>query len=115
MATWPEQHRQEGVAAQGQQIWAELESSQDQWIEAQAAHLLKRAYFEPHWSRRRGQVMAWEQVSLFGLILRERRLVAYTAVDASVARRLFIEHALVRGELDSRAPFLDANRLFSDE
>ena len=81
-----------------------------EWIEAQAAHLLKRAYFEPHWSRRRGQVMAWEQVSLFGLILRERRLVAYTAVDASVARRLFIEHALVRGELDSRAPFLDANR-----
>ena len=42
-----------------------------EWIEEKGAHLLKRHYFDPHWSRRHGAVMAWEQVSLYGLVLVE--------------------------------------------
>jgi ATP-dependent helicase HrpA len=80
------------------------------WIEQQGAHLLKRTHFDPHWSRRRGKVLAWEQVSLFGLIIVEKRRVDYSEIDPREARRLFIIEALVRGELDSRAPFLEANR-----
>lgn len=83
---------------------------QPEWVEAQGAHLLKRTWFDPHWSKRRGRVMAWEQVSLFGLVLVEKRRVSYTEIDPEASRRLFIMEALVRGELDSRAPFLEANR-----
>lgn len=85
------------------------------WLETQGAHLLKHTYMDPHWSRRRGKVLAWEQVSLFGLIIVEKRRVDYTSIDPGEARRLFILEALVRGELDTRAPFLEANRQAREE
>ncbi|MEE8495058.1 MAG: ATP-dependent RNA helicase HrpA, partial [Xanthomonadales bacterium] len=45
--------------------WARINAViKPEWIEQQGGHLLKRHYFDPHWSRRRGAVMAWEQVSL---------------------------------------------------
>lgn len=72
------------------------------WIEAVGAHLLRRAYLDPHWSRRRGRVMAWEQVSFQGLVLVEKRAVDYGAIDPGESRRLFIRHALVRDEFDQR-------------
>jgi len=78
---------------------------QPEWIEQQGRHLLKRHHFDPHWSRRRGAVMAWEQVSLYGLVLVEKRRVNYAPIDPAEARRLFILEALVRGELDTRAAF----------
>jgi len=78
---------------------------QPEWLEQQAAHLLKRRVFDPHWSRRRGEVLAWEQVSLYGLVLVEKRRVGYAALEPGEARRIFILEALVRGELDTRAAF----------
>jgi ATP-dependent helicase HrpA len=76
-----------------------------EWLEQQGAHLLKRRIFDPHWSRRRGLVSAWEQVSLYGLILVEKRRVSYAEHDAGDARRIFILEALVRGQMDTRAGF----------
>ncbi len=85
------------------------------WLELLAGHLLKRHYRDPHWSVRGGRVMAWEQVSLFGLVIVERRRVPFAPVDPVEARRLFILHALVRGELGGEAAFLDHNaRLRAD-
>ncbi len=88
---------------------------QPEWIEQRGAHLLKRHYSDPHWSRRRGAVFAWEQVSLFGLVVVERRRVAYAPIDAVEARRLFILEALVRGELDTRASFVSHNEQVREE
>ena len=82
---------------------------QPEWLEQQGAHLLKRRIFDPHWSRRRGEVLAWEQVSLYGLVLVEKRRVRYAPHEAEDARRIFIREALVRGELDTRATFRDHN------
>jgi ATP-dependent helicase HrpA len=79
------------------------------WIEKLAGHVLKRHYRDPHWSRRLGEVMAWEQVSLFGLVIVEKRRVKYAPVDANEARRIFILEALVRGELNTRAEFMRQN------
>jgi ATP-dependent helicase HrpA len=76
-----------------------------EWIERQGGHLLKHHYFDPHWSRRRGAVYAWEQVSLYGLIIVEKRRVHYGSIDPKEARRIFIMEALVRGALDTRAAF----------
>src|SRR6185437_8989219 len=54
----------------GGKVWgmqcARIEPS---WIERQAPHLLKRTCSDPHWTRARGAVQAFEQVSLYGLIL----------------------------------------------
>ncbi len=86
-----------------------------EWIEAQAAHLLKRHYFDPHWSRKQGRVLAWEQVSLFGLVVVEKRRVNYSRINSKEARELFITGALVRGELNTRAGFLENNQQVREE
>jgi len=83
---------------------------QPEWLERQGAHLLKRRIFDPHWSRRRGEVLAWEQVSLYGLVLVEKRRVRYAPHEPADARRIFIQEALVRGELDTRAAFSRHNK-----
>ena len=80
------------------------------WIEPLAAHLVKKNHLEPHWEKKRGQVVAYEQVSLYGLIIVGRRPVHYGPIDSSVARELFIREGLVRGDINSRAKALDANK-----
>jgi len=80
-----------------------------EWIEAVAPDgLIARHYFEPHWEKRRGQVVAFEQASLFGLILHARRRVAYARIDPEISRGIFL-HALAEGDVGGRLPFLNAN------
>ncbi|HEX5353963.1 MAG TPA: DUF3418 domain-containing protein [Rhodanobacteraceae bacterium] len=85
------------------------------WIERQAAHLLKRTCSDPHWSRSRGAVQAFEQVSLYGLILVERRAVTFAKQDPVLAHAIFLREALARCEIDCRADFVRANARVLDE
>ncbi|MDK8266091.1 ATP-dependent RNA helicase HrpA [Pseudomonas oryzihabitans] len=80
------------------------------WIEPVAGHLVKKTHLEPHWEKKRGQVVAYEQVTLYGLIVVGRRPVHFGPVDPPAARELFIREGLVRGEINSRAKCLAANR-----
>ncbi|GIZ13701.1 ATP-dependent RNA helicase HrpA [Pseudomonas sp. NCCP-436] len=80
------------------------------WIEPLAAHLVKKNHLEPHWEKKRGQVVAFEQVTLYGLIIVGRRPVHYGPIAPPVAREMFIREGLVRGEINSRARCLTANR-----
>ncbi|AWT09425.1 ATP-dependent RNA helicase HrpA [Stutzerimonas frequens] len=80
------------------------------WIEPLAGHLVKKNHFEPHWEKKRGQVVAYEQVTLYGLIVVGRRPLHYGPIDPPAARELFIREGLVRGEISSRARALTANR-----
>ena len=80
-----------------------------EWVEQQAAHLVKRSWRDPHWSRRRGAVLAFEQVSLFGLVLVEKRSVQFGVQDPALAHAVFVREALVRGEIDGRADCARAN------
>ncbi|MFP4276968.1 MAG: ATP-dependent RNA helicase HrpA [Wenzhouxiangella sp.] len=86
-----------------------------EWLEQQAAHLLKRRVFDPHWDRRSGRVMGYEQLSLHGLVVVEKRRCHYGPHDPKTARALFIRHALVRGEINARATFLQKNRALREE
>jgi ATP-dependent helicase HrpA len=86
-----------------------------EWAEAVGAHLVKRSYSEPHWSKRRGAVMAREKVTLFGVPIVTDRLVNYGRIDPETARDLFIRHALVQREWDSRHRFLATNTALLDE
>lgn len=80
------------------------------WLETLAAHLVKRTYLEPHWEKKKGQVVAYEQVTLYGLIIVGRRAVHYGPHDPQIARELFIREGLVQGEILSKASCLKANR-----
>ena len=81
-----------------------------EWVERAAAHLVKKTYFQPHWRKKGARVMAYEQVTLYGLILVAKRPVNYGPIDPVLCRRLFIQHALVQHEYHTRAPYAEHNR-----
>jgi ATP-dependent helicase HrpA len=81
-----------------------------EWVESVAGDLVDKTHFDPHWDKGRGEVVASERVTLFGLPLVARRRVSYGAIAPTAAREVFIREALVAGELDSPAPFLAHNR-----
>ena len=80
------------------------------WIEQQAAHLLRSTCRDAHWSRKRGTVVAYEQVSLFGLVLVERRPVTFQKQDPALAHDIFLREALARCDIETRADFVRANQ-----
>lgn len=85
------------------------------WAERAAAHLTRQTWLEPHWEKRRGQCVAYEQVTLYGLILVGRRAAHYGPVDPVLSRELMIREGLVGGEIFSRAACLSANRKLLQE
>ncbi len=84
-------------------------------IEAVGAHLLKRTYSEPHWSKKRGSVVAFERVTLYGVPIIAKRSVQYGAIDPVVSRDLFLRHALVQGEWDAFHAFWQHNTALLDD
>ena len=84
-------------------------------IERVAGHLVQRTYSEPHWDVKRGAVMAFERVTLYGLPLVPRRRVGYAQVDPVVSRELFIRHALVEGDWQTRHHFFRDNAKLREE
>ncbi len=86
-----------------------------QWIEPVADHLVKRSYAEPHWEMKRAQVVASEQVTLFGLPIVAGRRVHYGPIAPAEARELFIRRALVEGEFRTRGAFFAHNRALVEE
>jgi ATP-dependent helicase HrpA len=83
---------------------------QPEWIERAAPHLVKHTYFEPHWQRKTGRVMAYEKVLLHGLQIIAKRSIPYESIDPKKSRELFIHYALVEGDVDLDAPFLRHNQ-----
>lgn len=82
---------------------------QPEVVERVAGDLVQRTYSEPHWDAKRGEVMAFERVTLYGLPLVARRRVGYARVEPAVARELFIRHALVEGDWQTRHRFFRDN------
>src|SRR5690606_7668414 len=80
------------------------------WLEELGGHLLKHHRENPHWEKRRGQVVALERGTLYGLPVYANRRVAFAPHDPALAREIFIRSALVEGDFDSRAPFFAHNR-----
>jgi ATP-dependent helicase HrpA len=78
-------------------------------VERVAGHLVQRSYSEPHWSAKRGEVAAYERVTLYGLTLVAQRRVGFAQHDPALARELFIRHALVEGDWQTRHHFVRDN------
>ena len=86
-----------------------------EWVEPLAEMLCKRSYAEPHWEKKRGQVVAFEKVTLFGLVLVPRRKVDFGRLQPGEARQIFIQEALVEGNLGGRYPFFEHNAALRTE
>ena len=84
-------------------------------VERIAGHLVHRSYSEPHWDPQRGAVMAYERVTLYGLPLVPRRRVNYAQIEPELARELFIRHALVEGDWQTRHHFFRDNARLREE
>ena len=81
-----------------------------EWAEALAGDLVKRSFSEPHWEKSQGSVVAYERVMLFGVPIVVSRRMQYSRLDMKLSRELFIRHALVQGEWDSKQAFDRANK-----
>lgn len=82
---------------------------QPELVERAAGDLVQRTYSEPHWDAKRGEVMAYERVALYGLPLVARRRVGYARIEPMLARELFVRHALVEGDWQTRHHFFRDN------
>nr|WP_218952517.1 ATP-dependent RNA helicase HrpA [Acinetobacter sp. YH12043] len=92
-----------------------LAKIEPEWILLAARDLLKHHYFEPHWSKKAGVVNAYDQISLFGLIIEPKRPVNYEKVDQPAAHEIFLRDALTTGNLGINPPFLKHNLLKLEE
>ena len=102
--------------AETSKLYARINADIDPlWVEEAASHLVKKQYLEPHFEKKKGSVIADEQVTLLGLILVPRRRVQYGPVVPVKAREIFIREALVNSQLTRKLPFIQHNlKLISD-
>jgi len=81
-----------------------------EWLIEAAPHLLKHSYSEPHWSETSARASIKEHTTLFGLSISRDKSVDYATVAPELARLMFLDHALVRGEYKTRGTFHQKNR-----
>lgn len=97
-------------------LWARVNARiEPEWVEPLAQHVVKRNYSEPHWERKQGAVIAIEKVTLYGVPLIADRRVNYGRIDPEMSRALFIRHALVEGDWQTRHHFFAENRALLEE
>lgn len=85
---------------------------ESEWIESVANQLCKYSWSSPRWQKKTGQVVADEKVSLFGLIISAGRKVNFgkrNKKNIADARDIFIQSALVSGEMNGSYHFLQHN------
>jgi len=86
-----------------------------EWLVVAAPHLVKKSYSDPHWSEKAGRAYIRENVTLFGITIARDNPVDYASVAPVEARRMFLDHALVRGEYKTRGAFMAANAKLFEE
>ncbi|MFE1079727.1 ATP-dependent RNA helicase HrpA [Nocardiopsis alba] len=97
-------------------LWGRMVARiEPEWAEELGADIVKRSYSEPHWERKRGAVMAFERVTLYGVPIVVQRKVSYGRIDPGLSRELFIRRALVEGDWETRHRFFHENRRLLDE
>jgi ATP-dependent helicase HrpA len=78
------------------------------WIELIGKKQCKYTYLSPHWEKNRGQVVASQQVSLYGLIFVQGRPVSYGKINPDEANEIFLR-ALVDGDIKEKFGFIAHN------
>jgi ATP-dependent helicase HrpA len=97
-------------------LWGRIAAKvEPEWAERLAGDLVKRTYSEPHWSAKRGSARAYERATLYGVPLVTGRPVDFGRIDPELSRELFLRHALVQGEWQTRHGFFARNRALIDD
>ncbi|MGW8529644.1 ATP-dependent RNA helicase HrpA [Nocardiopsis sp. NPDC055824] len=105
-----------GELVETSKLWGRMVARiEPEWAEELAGDIVKRNYSEPHWERKRGAVMAFERVTLYGVPIVVQRKVSYGKIDPELSRELFIRRALVEGDWETRHHFFHDNRKLLDE
>ena len=105
-----------GELVETSRLWGRMAAAIDpEWIEPLAQHLVRRSYSEPRWSRKRGAAVATEKVTLYGIPIVADRTVAFSQIDPVTSRDLFIRHALVEGDWETRHHFFRDNQQLISE
>jgi ATP-dependent helicase HrpA len=79
------------------------------WLEDLGGDLCRRSYDEPRWDKGKGEVLALERVTLFGLEIVSGRRVSFGPIDPEAARRIFVHDALLAGQTKEPFAFLKSN------
>ena len=85
------------------------------WIEPIAAHIVKKRYADPRWSKKQQSVMASEHVSLFGIPVVAGRAIHYGRIDCEAARDVFIRDGLSGDEFTGKQDFYLHNQWLLEE
>ncbi|MFL2529046.1 MAG: ATP-dependent RNA helicase HrpA [Candidatus Azotimanducaceae bacterium] len=80
------------------------------WLEELADHLVVRTVADPFFDTDHGHVTAYENVSLYGVVIVNRRKFDFRKVNPKEAREIFIHCALVDQQLKSSAAFFKHNK-----
>ena len=69
------------------------------WLSEELSHLIKHNYAEPAWDIKRGQVLVSRSSKLYGITVAANQRVACDQYDKQLARKIFIQDALVNRNL----------------
>jgi ATP-dependent helicase HrpA len=87
---------------------------QSQWIEDLGSHLCKRVVEDPQWTPARGEVIAKERITLYGLVLAYRR-INFSRYDSRQATEIFVRNTLAGESSLFDLPFVERNRKLADK
>ncbi|GAA3618129.1 ATP-dependent RNA helicase HrpA [Marihabitans asiaticum] len=99
-----------GELVETTRLWARTNAAIDPaWAERLGAHLVKRSYSEPRWSKKQASAIATERVTLYGVPLVAGRTVQLSRIDPVLARELFLREGIVAGDWDHQHEVLRRN------
>lgn len=76
------------------------------WLIKPAGHISKSEYYEPFWDKKAQHVLAYERITLYGLVLVTGQKINYAKINPGECRKIFIRDALLEEQLDMNAPFI---------
>ena len=82
---------------------------QSEWLETLGKNLCRYSYSHPHWKKNRGEVCAFEKVTLYGLEITSGKVVPYGPINLEECQKIFIQSALIEGNVKESLPFLTHN------
>jgi ATP-dependent helicase HrpA len=80
------------------------------WLEKLGGRQCRSTYRDARWEPGRGEVVATEQVTLFGLVIVPGRPVSYGRVRPEEASEIFVREALAGGRIAKPLAFLQHNQ-----
>ena len=85
------------------------------WLEDLGGVQCRYSHTNPRWRKNREAVVADEQVSLYGLVIVSGRQVQFGPKNSEMASEIFIQSALIEGDVKSVLPFMSHNWALIEE